>query len=467
MWLQPSAVIAGAWSVSARVARGTHMDVDSLQQRREWLASPDAYERALGACLLDGQQVIAAQHLMHAIEAATACAGVEYFIAMGSALGCLRHEGHIPWDPDVDVGMMAEDAAALAAHEPAQALLARMGCAMEAVGNGNYRIRVIGSMGADVCTYRRDGLYMHLTVPWGYTAGFSDVPADYIFPLVRRRWCGMDVSAPRGIEELVPRMYGPGWDRAVINHDAHCVVSAEERAVRADPARFETYVPRLTALRVPIMAPAPFWTSAYSGLPLLPPAPSPLATHVIQALPQALVRVVDVGCGTLRDTLAFAAQAACEAVFGLDPYSPPVPPASMVPGAHKVTLCREGVEADLCAAAVDALRGATLVYCRFFAHAVPWVTFESFLLRASACVSAGCTLVLEARSAADPHTPTDHFRAPVEPEALLALLRRAGWRVEHQVHGRGLAAAVGSDGRVDDPVIIRVQARRATDEAQQ
>lgn len=40
--------------------------------------------------------------------------GIRYFLAIGTLLGALRHEGFVPWDDDVDVGVMREDISRLA-----------------------------------------------------------------------------------------------------------------------------------------------------------------------------------------------------------------------------------------------------------------------------------------------------------------------------------------------------------------
>lgn len=48
-------------------------------------------------------------HLLHIFDAVCKKYGLTYFLCGGSALGAARHQGFIPWDDDLDVGMPKSD----------------------------------------------------------------------------------------------------------------------------------------------------------------------------------------------------------------------------------------------------------------------------------------------------------------------------------------------------------------------
>lgn len=48
--------------------------------------------------------------LLHEFDALCREHGLDYWLAFGTLLGAVRHGGFIPWDDDIDVGMMRDDA---------------------------------------------------------------------------------------------------------------------------------------------------------------------------------------------------------------------------------------------------------------------------------------------------------------------------------------------------------------------
>lgn len=48
-------------------------------------------------------------HLLHVLDAICSKYGLRYFLGGGTLLGAMRHNGFIPWDDDIDVGMPVKD----------------------------------------------------------------------------------------------------------------------------------------------------------------------------------------------------------------------------------------------------------------------------------------------------------------------------------------------------------------------
>lgn len=48
-------------------------------------------------------------HLLHVIDRICSENGIRYWLAWGSCLGAMRHDGFIPWDDDLDIGLSVKD----------------------------------------------------------------------------------------------------------------------------------------------------------------------------------------------------------------------------------------------------------------------------------------------------------------------------------------------------------------------
>jgi hypothetical protein len=227
--------------------------MDSFVQKAVWAASTDPYENALGECLLSRSQVQIFQKLMRTVDAAFTAAGVEYFAIAGTLLGTLRHAGHIPWDPDVDVGVSIDGLDKMMDCEEARDILERGRVAVHPSRSKNMRA-TSGDNSSCFCDIFLMNIIdgrVRLIEPWSYMAPYENADIKDIYPTKRMLWCGLPIRVPAQAEQLTKAMYGPAWRTAKISHAQHYkIVPQAERDVNANPTRFATYADTLVKLRV-------------------------------------------------------------------------------------------------------------------------------------------------------------------------------------------------------------------------
>lgn len=106
----------------------------------------------------------------------------------------------------------------------------------------------------------------------------------------------------------------------------------------------------------------------------------------------------------------------------------------------------------------------TVIYSRFFLHAIPENVQTDLLSRLSAVVHSGCMMLHEFRTVKDPlfkqglalgdrEKFTDHYRRFIVLSDLIGLIEGLGWRVLFSIEEAGLAR-LGDD----DPVVGRLVA---------
>lgn len=150
-------------------------------------------------------------------------ARVAYFLDWGALLGIYRHRNLIPWDYDVDVGLLQEDYDAVVARfAAAGGRIGRLTLKPDYYGEPRATCCILfdadpeGWIGIDLVAYRvTDGVARHqmsAELLARYEPSEYDMPADVLLPLARAPLLGRGVLVPGRALARLEAIYGD-WRR--------------------------------------------------------------------------------------------------------------------------------------------------------------------------------------------------------------------------------------------------------------
>ena len=201
-----------------------------------------------------------------------------------------------------------------------------------------------------------------------------------------------------------------------------------------------------------------YWDSFYSRVRVgVPTYPSQFAAFAINEFSD-IDGIIEFGCGNGRDSDFFAANG-----FNL---------LAVDASAEAIDLCRarnqfsharfvQSRSADVLGEVSAFLVGRkkVAVYARFFLHAVEEAEERDLLVLLGGVLPAGSRLFFEYRTTDDANREKvfgdGHFRRYLEHRVILARIEAAGFLVEYEIEGRGLAKYRDEDARVGRCVALK------------
>ena len=377
--------------------------------------------------------------------------GHDCFLAYGNLLGAVRDGRLIGHDNDADVAFLARSGHPVGVVLESLAIeraFVADGWETHRLSPGTFKLypRIDGGprTGLDVfAAFYFDGL-LHMMPYVG-----APLPRQALLPTSTVTLEGRSLPAPADPEAVLEATYGPHW-------------RVPDPAFRYDTPRWLRR--RLRGLMRGERKHEPYWQVFYATKATKVPAePSSFARWVAD-LPSPPSSVLDVGCGTGRDSVWFAAQGM--EVLGCDYSGAGV--------AYAAQSARDqGRDVDFRRLNLYDLRqmlvvGSLLarerrvdgVYARFLVHALEEDGRQNlWRLARSALAPTRGRLYLEFRTEATEHEFGEHFREFVRPEVVEDELARHGFTVEHSENRHGLAVHRHEDPRVCR-MIARLEGRR-------
>ena len=201
-----------------------------------------------------------------------------------------------------------------------------------------------------------------------------------------------------------------------------------------------------------------YWDEYYAArADVRRPLPSQFATFVANELTEP-TRIVEFGCGTGRDSVFFALYG--HDVVGVDGSEQAVKASQALADALGLParfLAANVDDADL-ADRVGPARGRSLVYARFFVHAITDEEEERFLEAAARVATPGDMLAVEYRTVRDSSgakVTERHYRRFVTPATFDARALSKGFDAVYNVEGFGFAKYKQDDAYVARALFVK------------
>jgi SAM-dependent methyltransferase len=370
--------------------------------------------------------------------------GSALFPSYGTLLGCIREGGFIAHDNDIDLSYIS-------AHRDPEGVIQEFIRLSDSIIDAGYRVRILPGL-----LKIQHPIPVDIFPAWVNQRGEFDLAWGYTGEPVKwsremgefetRDLDGFEVEVPAGAEQILEQIYGPTW--RIPDPGFHHSVPTRRQDL--------TYHATEQQLR-PI-----FWKNYYKHNDLA--EGSTFSQFVEKRISPAAV-IVDVGCGSGRDSTYFASQgfftlgadASAEGVKHGQDRGLPNARFAVIDVSSPEQLDVLFASPEITAAAEEGRE--IVVYLRFFLHAIP-EDVEDTLLEAIVRNLPSVTLAAEFRTEADADLDkfnAAHYRRFVNAEALKDKLhKRFGFMIDYFHEGQGLSVFQG-----EDPVLCRIMAMRA------
>ena len=134
--------------------------------------------------------------------------GIKYFVNGDTLLGCIRNKGILPWDKDIDIGILNKD---LKNFLSLKNQFKNCGYDMEKVYFG-YKLWY-DDLHLDIYIYRKVGDIIELAYKKGRDKKpYYELYQDELLPLKLYKFGSFEVYGPKNPEEYFERIYGNDWN---------------------------------------------------------------------------------------------------------------------------------------------------------------------------------------------------------------------------------------------------------------